>query len=180
MLEANVIQESKGPYAHPIVLVKKSSGEWRFCVDYRKLNDLTIKDTFPLPRIDETLAVLHGATLFTSLDLISEFWQIELAKEDREKSAFICHRGLFEFNVMPFGLCNAPATFQRMMQLVLSGLLLETCLCYLDDVIIFSKNSEDHIYDIHRVCERLNEAGLKIKGEKSYFAQTSIDFWGIL
>jgi ribA/ribD-fused uncharacterized protein len=178
MLKADVIRESKGPYAHPVVMVKKSDGGWRFCVDYRKLNEVTIKDTFPLPRIDETLAVLHGAALFTNLDLIAGYWQIALEENVKAKTAFICHRGLFEYNVMPMGLCNAPATFQRMMQLILSGLILETCLCYLDDVIIFSRTPEDHIYDIHRVCERLKEAGLKIKGSKCAFAQTKISFLG--
>ena len=136
MLAKDVIQQSSSPWASPIVLVRKKDGSIRFCVDYRKVNGITRKDAYPLPRVDDTLDTLSGSKWFTTLDLISGYWQVELEEKDREKTAFCTPDGLFEFKVMPFGLCNAPATFQRLMDMVLAGLQWANCLVYLDDIIV--------------------------------------------
>ena len=140
MQEKDVIQPSSSAWASPIVLVQKKDGSARFCVDYRKLNAVTIKDAYPLPRIDDTLDTLAGSKWFSTLDLLSGYWQVEMSQRDSHKTAFCTPQGLFEFKVMPFGLCNAPATFQRLMDLVLAGLQWSRCLVYLDDVIFFGKN----------------------------------------
>ena len=130
MIEKKVISPSKSPWASPIVLVQKRYGSTQFCVDYRKINEVTRKDAYPIPRIDETLDTLAGETLFSTLDLRSGYWQVEMDPTDRKKTAFCTPEGLLEFNVMPFGLCNAPATFQRLMDSVLAGLHWKSCLVY--------------------------------------------------
>lgn len=135
MIQNDIITPSTSPWASPIVLVKKSDGSFRFCVDYRKVNDVTLKDSYPLPRIDDTLDNLGGAQFFSTLDLQSGYWQV--SESDRGKTAFVTPQG------MPFGLCNAPATFQRLMHAVLRGLSPLYCLVYLDDVIVFSRRFEE-------------------------------------
>ena len=178
MLRNDVVQPSNSPWASPIVLVQKKDGSTRFCIDYRKLNNITRKDAYPLPRIDDTLSTLAGSECFTTLDLVSGFWQVEVAEKDRAKTAFCMTEGLFEFKVMPFGLCNAPATFQRLMDLVLAGLQWEHCLVYLDDVIVFGRNFPEHLKNLQMVFERLRQAGLKLKPSKCAFFQREVRYLG--
>ena len=158
--------------------MKKKDGAYRFCIDYRKVNSLTVKDSFPLPRIDDTLDVLGGANFFTTLDLASGYWQVQVAEGDKAKTAFVTDRGLYEFNVMPFGLTNAPATFQRLMNQVLRGLTYEQCLVYLDDILIFSTDFDSHLTDIAAVTERIRKAGLKLKPTKCSFGRAEVDYLG--
>ncbi|KAL5509263.1 hypothetical protein EMCRGX_G004601 [Ephydatia muelleri] len=129
----------KHPWASPVVIATKKDGSLCFCVDYRKLNSITRKDAYPLPRIDDSLDALNGSKWFSTLDLICGYWQVEMDENDRQKTAFCTQEGLFEFKVMPFGLCNAPATFQRLMNLVLSGIQWKSCLVYIDDIVIVGK-----------------------------------------
>ncbi|KAL5516149.1 hypothetical protein EMCRGX_G001420 [Ephydatia muelleri] len=178
MLEKKVIEPSQSPWCSPIVLVKKKDGSTRFCVDFRQVNAVTRKDAQPLPWIDDTLDVLGSAKWFSSLDLASGYWQVEVCPEDREKTAFVTPYGLFQFRVMPFGLTNAPATFQRLMEEVLSGLHWTTCLVYLNDILIFSATIEDHLVRLRDVLDRLKNAGLKIKPSKCHLMRKSIKYLG--
>ncbi|OWZ11418.1 Pol Polyprotein [Phytophthora megakarya] len=154
MLEAGVIEHGNGAWGFPVVLVQKRDGSVRFCIDYQALNAVTKKDVYSLPRIDETLESLGGARLFTTLDLRAGYWQVRVAECDRDKTAFITKRGLFRFRRMPFGLSNAPATFQRLMNGVLRGLTWTSCLVYLDDIIVFSRGGiEEHVVTACHVAE---------------------------
>lgn len=178
MLDDDVIQSSTSPWSSPVVLVKKKDGTLRFCVDYRKLNSVTKKDVYPFPRIDDSLGRLRRAKYFSSIDLRSGYWQIEVDERDREKTAFVTPDGLYEFKVLPFGLCSAPATFQRMMDSVLTGLKWQTCLVYLDDVVVFSTTFEEHLSRLRKVLEAVRSAGLSLKPEKCHFGFTELKFLG--
>ena len=148
MLQKDIIQPSSSLWASPIILVPKKDGSLRLCIDYRKLNSVTRKDAYPLPRVDNTLEALSGSKWFSTLDLICGYWQVEIEEKDRHKTAFCTREGLFEFKVMPFGLCNAPAVFQRLMDLVLSGIQWERCLVYIDDIVIMGKTFERHLQNL--------------------------------
>lgn len=178
MLKKGVIRPSRSSFSSPVVLVKKKDGGIRFCIDYRQLNKVTRKDLYPMPRIDDALDSLQGAEYFSSLDLRSGYWQIPVNEEDKEKTAFVTPDGLYEFNVMPFGLCNAPATFERMIDNILRGLKWKTCLCYLDDIIIFSSNFEEHLERLSQVLSCLSAANLQLNTKKCTFAAKTIKILG--
>ena len=155
MQKQGIVEPSSSPWASPVVLVPKKDGSLRFCVDYRRLNSVTRKDVYPLPRVDDILVALGDARYFSSLDLASGYWQIGLDPGTRQKSAFVTYNGLYEFVRMPFGLCNAPATFQRLMRRILSGLEYKCCFIYLDDILVASKTFEDHLAHLREVLTRL-------------------------
>ena len=153
MEERGIVQPSSSPWASPVVLVPKKDGSMRFCVDFRRLNSITRKDVYPLPRVDDILDTLGNAQYFTTLDLASGYWQVPLDDDARPKSAFTTHQGLYEFVRMPFGLCNAPATFQRAMQSVLAGLEWRDCFVYIDDILVASATFEEHLQQLEQVFE---------------------------
>jgi hypothetical protein len=177
MLEKDVIQPSQSAWASPVVLVTKKDSTFRFCIDYRKLNTATVKDARPVPQIDDTLDMLSGCQWFSTLDLISGYWQVEVAPEDRSKTAFCTPWGLYEYNVMPFGLCNAPATFQRLMNTILAGRW-DSCLVYLDDIIIIRRTFEEHLCNLEKVLECLKSAGLKVHPKKCQLCRERVTFLG--
>ena len=179
MLSSGVIRPSNSPWASPVVMVKKKHGSLRFCVDFRQLNAATVKDAHPIPRIDNLLDSLHGARWFSTLDLKSKYWQVPIQERDKEKTAFRTSSGqLFEFNQVPFGLCNAPATFSRLMDCVLAGLHWETCFFYLDDIIVFATTWEEHLARLRQVFERLRHAKLKLGADKCTFAAREVSYLG--
>ena len=178
LADKGVIQPSSSPYASPIVIVRKKDGSIRLCVDYRKLNAVTRKDAFPLPRIDESLDAIGGASLFSTLDLASGYHQVAMQEDDREKTAFITPFGLWEFTRMPFGLCGAPATFQRLMQFSMNDLVLRILLVYLDDVLVFSSDFEEHLRRLETVFTRLRDIGLKLNPEKCRFGAREVHYLG--
>ena len=146
MLDAGAIHPSNSPWCNGVVLVRKKEGSLQFCIDFRKLNSLTRKDSHPLPCIGETLDSLVGSAIYSTFDLTSGFWQVPMAEESKQYTAFtLGSMGLFECDRMPFCLCNAPAMFQRLMQNCLGKLNLTYCLIYLDDVIVYSKDPEQHL-----------------------------------
>ena len=146
LLAAGIIRPSKSPYSSNVVLVRKKNGKLRLCVDYRQLNDITVKDSFALPRLEEIFDCLHGAKYFSTMDMKSGYHQIEVEESHKERTAFtVGALGFFEYNKMPFGLTNSPSTYQRIMQEILADLNMKICLIYLDDLIIFSNRFEQHL-----------------------------------
>ena len=180
MLHDGIIEESESPWCSPVVLVRKKDGTFRFRVDLRAVNGVTKGFAMPLPRIDDSLDTLSQARWFTTLDMATGYWQVELAPEDREKTAFSTGKGLHHFKVMAMGLKNASGTFQKLMELILAGLDTKSCLVYLDDVILFNKTEEEHLDTLREVLERIQAAGLKLKTQKCRFARREVTFLGHL
>ena len=172
------IKPSTSPFASPTILVKKKDSTMRLCIDYRKLNSVTKKDAHFLPRIEDIFDTLSGSKFFTTLDLAMEYHQVEVLPENREKTAFNTPFGLFQYNVMPFGLATAPATFMRLIMIVFSGMLYSTCLAYLDDIIIFGSTFEEQLDRLEQALKRLQNVNLKLKPSKCAFGKKSVAFLG--
>jgi hypothetical protein len=178
LLENNIIRPSTSPCSSPIVLVIKKTGDHRLCIDYRALNKKTIKESYPMPLIDDQIDALSGNNYFTTLDLASGYYQIPIKEQDKPKTAFVTPEGHFEFNRMPFGLANAPATFQRMMHLVLGNMRHKEALTYLDDVIIPSVDISEGMQRLKQVLQLLVNAGLTLKLDKCTFFGHSVNYLG--
>jgi hypothetical protein len=157
-----------------VVLVTKKNGDVRFCVDYRRLNALTTKDSYPLPNICDTLGALGGCRYFCTMDLASGFWQIPMDEKDKSKTAFATRKGLYEFNTMPFGLCNAPDTFERIMETVLRRLNWTLCLVYMDHIVVGGPTVLETVRRLGLVFDRLRGASLKLKPAKCNLFQTRV------
>ena len=177
MLEQKIIRKSKSNFSFPVILVRKKDNSFRFCIDFRNLNKVTIRDNFPLPRIDEMLNKLGDATYFSKLDCSSGYWQIPLSESDKFKTAFRTKYGLYEFNVIPFGLINAPSHFQRIMNQLIEPYS-KFCSVYLDDVIVFSNTLEEHLNHLEKIFSLFKQVNLRLKLKKCEFAATSIEYLG--
>lgn len=178
LLDAGIIHESKSPFASPVVLVKKKNGKIRLCIDYSKLNARTIKDAYALPNIEEAFSALCGAKWFSVMDLKSGYYQVEMAEEDKSKTAFTCPLDFYEFNRMPQGVTNAPSTFQHLMEKCVGDLHLSEVLVFLDDIIVFSETLEAHEVRLMKVLHRLKDYGLKLSPEKCQFFMSSVKYLG--
>lgn len=178
LMEKGIIRRSYSPWSSPVVMVKKKNGKWRMCTNFMKVNEVIKKDNYPLPRIDELLGSFEGKKFFSGIDLTSGFYNVEIEEEDKEKTAIITHEGLYEYNRMQFGLCNAPAVFQRMMHIAMEELLYRETLVYIDDLVIFSDTFEEHLTGLEKVLQKLRKAKLKINRDKSNFGYRKIEFLG--
>jgi hypothetical protein len=180
LLDKGLIRPGTSPYGSPVLFVKKKDGSLRLCIDYRALNKVTIKNKYPLPRVDDLLDQLRGAKYFSKLDLRNGYWQVRIKESDIKKTAFRTRYGHFEFLVLPFGLSNAPTTFMRLMNDVLFPYLDKFVIVYLDDILIFSRTREEHLQHLRLVLEKLRQHQLYVKSSKCEFMKTKIDFLGHL
>lgn len=178
LLRHNIIRESSSPYASPIIMVKKKTGDKRLCVDYRALNRKTVKQHYPMPRIEDQIDRLSGNVYFNTLDLASGYYQIPISDESKSKTAFVTPDGQFEFNRMPFGLANAPAVFQKSINMVLGNVRFDTALAYMDDILVPSKTFEQGMARLRVVFEKLRQAGLTLKPQKCYFFKQKVEYLG--
>ena len=172
------IRPSSSPFGAPILFVRKKTGELRMCVDYRELNKVTRKNRAPLPRVDEMFDMLYGSSVFSSFDLYSGYNQLRIREGDEHKTAFQTRYGLYEFLVLPFGLCNAPSTFMTWMNDVLRDFIDDFVLVYLDDILIYSRNVSEHVNHVDRVLQRLSSLDLKLKASKCFLALHELTFLG--
>lgn len=178
LLKKGIIKPSNSPYASPIVLVRKSDGSLRLCVDYSQLNSKTKRDAFPLPRIDESFDALQGAKFFSTIDLASGYHQVAVREQDQAKTAFTTPFGIFEYSQMTFRVCNGPSTFQHLMQSSMGDLIFQVMLVYLDDILVYSSMFQEHLQRLDVVLGRLKEARLKVKLENCSFLQEKVKFLG--
>ena len=178
LIDTNLVEKSKSAWAFPLVPVRKKDGSIRICIDYRKLNEVTLPDSYPLPRVQDCLDSLQGSCWFTTLDATSGYFQLETDTADRDKTAFVCEKGLFAFRVLPMGLVNSAATYQRTLEQIMSELQHETCLIYLDDIIVYSKTFQEHIQRLDEVLTRLGNASLKLSPKKCHILQQDVTFLG--
>ena len=179
MEKLGIVQKSNSPYAAPILIVPKKDGTDRFVTDFRKLNQQTQRENYPLPRIEDLIYMASNAKYYSSLDLLSGFWQLELDEASKPKTAFIGHYiGLYEYNRLPMGLKNSASSFQRLLEIVLRGMLYKSALCYVDDILILSKSFSEHLGHLEQLFQRLASANLKIKIRKCEFFSPEITFLG--
>ena len=176
MLEAGIITPSTSAWSFPVVIASKKDGKPRFCVDYRIMNRRMKADRWPLPKMEEIFDDLEGSNVFSTLDLFSGYWQVRMADHCKERTTFICRYGTYQFEVMPFGLMNAPSTFQRMMDLIFRDL--EYVKCYIDDVVVYSRSMEEHASHLVHVIDMIAQHGLKLKISKCSFAQSKVKLLG--
>lgn len=178
LLAAGVIQRSHSPWSSNVVLVRKKSGSLRLCIDYRQINQKTVKDVYALPRVEDILTSLAGNSFFTVVDMKAVYHQIYIEKSHRERTAFnVGSLGFYEYVRMPFGLANSPGTYQRMMEQVLRDYNHDICFIYLDDIIIFAPTFQEHLKRLERVLKRLQESGLKLSAKKCSFLREKSVMW---